>query len=105
MRSSEEGNGNVGVGLGMKDSFREIRGPERKFTYRPPGRKWGEGMDRVDLILVSGGMFGTGEEEGESKGVRLVDADVLDTELDRGSSDHVPLYVDLTAQVGGESDG
>ncbi|KAL8786230.1 MAG: hypothetical protein Q9213_002919 [Squamulea squamosa] len=69
-------------GLALKDSFREVHGEERKYSYRPPGRVWGDGMDRVDLILVS--------EEMEIKG-----ADILDSELERGLSDHVPSWVEV----------
>jgi len=93
---------NARGGLGMVDSFREVKGQERKYTYRPPGRPWGAGMDRVDLILCSRGM---GENE-SGKGMwnkqrkdrkwRLVDADILDTEKERGPSDHLPLYVDVS---------
>lgn len=104
MSSADEGDGVCDGGLGMKDTFREIRGLERKFTYRPPGRKWGDGMDRVDLILASGGMVGTGEREGKEGGWSLVDADILDTELDRGPSDHVPLYVDIAPSIRCEKD-
>ncbi|KAL8703365.1 MAG: hypothetical protein Q9201_003450 [Fulgogasparrea decipioides] len=82
IKGKEEG------GLGMRDSFREIRGEERKFSYRPRERAWGEGMDRVDLVLVS-------------QGVKLKDADILDTEDERGTSDHVPLCVEIeTASAG-----
>ena len=76
-------------GLGLRDSFRTMNGGERKFTYRPRGRDWGHGMDRVDLILVS-------------EKIALTKADILDTEEERGPSDHVPLLVEL--EVGQEED-
>ncbi|KAL9627779.1 MAG: hypothetical protein Q9204_006338, partial [Flavoplaca sp. TL-2023a] len=76
MMGKEEG------GLGMRDSFRELHGAQKKYSYRPPGRVWGEGMDRVDLILVS-------------EGVKVNGADILDSELERGKSDHVPLWVEV----------
>ncbi|KAL8685066.1 MAG: hypothetical protein Q9218_007995 [Villophora microphyllina] len=79
-------------GLGMRDSFRQVRGQERKYSYRPPGRKWGEGMDRVDLILVG-------------RGVELKGADILDTEADRGTSDHVPLWVEVEVPLVGHTRG
>ncbi len=78
IRSKGEG------GMGMRDTFREVKGEERKFSYRPRGKAWGEGMDRVDLILVS-------------RSVSVRDADILDDELDRGRSDHVPLWVEVDA--------
>lgn len=99
----EENFMNARGGLRMMDSFREVKGEERKYTYRPPGRVWGAGMDRVDLILCSRGMGGNEFEEGRGSGQgkdrkrgRLVDAGILDTEEERGPSDHVPLYVDVS---------
>ncbi|KAL8725885.1 MAG: hypothetical protein Q9166_007082 [cf. Caloplaca sp. 2 TL-2023] len=78
MKGKEEG------GFGMRDTFREMHGEKRKYSYRPPGRVWGEGMDRVDLILVG-------------EGVKLRGADILDNEMERGRSDHVPLWVEVEA--------
>lgn len=76
-------------GFGMRDSFRKMHGRERKYSYRPPGKAWGEGMDRVDLILVS--------EE-----ARIKRADILDSELERGRSDHVPLWVEVEVRSAGD---
>ncbi|KAL8671770.1 MAG: hypothetical protein Q9168_003741 [Polycauliona sp. 1 TL-2023] len=76
-------------GLGMRDSFREIHGEERKYSYRPPGKAWGEGIDRVDLILVS-------------RLTQLVSADILDSEFERGTSDHVPLWVKVGVRSGAD---
>ncbi|KAI4238565.1 MAG: hypothetical protein LQ349_001019 [Xanthoria aureola] len=76
-------------GLGMRDSFREVHGQERKYSYRPPGKAWGEGMDRVDLILVS-------------EGTRIKRADILDSELERGRSDHVPLWIEVEVKSAGD---
>ncbi len=84
-------------GLGMVDSFRHMHGDERKYSYRSRGVKWGASCDRVDLILVSGKAVG-GAVSGEEQPVRhpsIVEADVLDNELERGPSDHVPIYVTL----------
>ncbi|KAI4197356.1 MAG: hypothetical protein LQ350_005977 [Teloschistes chrysophthalmus] len=78
-------------GLGMRDSFRELRGEESKYSYRPPGKIWGEGMDRVDLILVS-------------QKVILKGADILDSPEERGTSDHVPLWVEVNVEDMGETD-
>ncbi len=79
-------------GVGMIDTFRMVHGDERKFTYRPRGKKWGEGGDRVDMVLVSRGL-----EQ------RVKVADILDSEAERGSSDHVPLWMEVG--VGDESNG
>lgn len=46
-------------------------------------------MDRVDLVLVS-------------EGIEVKEADILDEELERGRSDHVPIMVEVEAgAVGG----
>ena len=71
-------------GLGMLDSFRELHGEERKYSYRSRGIPWGSSCDRVDLILLSRGAKQS-----------LVEADILDEEAERGPSDHVPLYATL----------
>ncbi len=80
-------------GVGAVDAFREVHGDERRYTYRPRGRPWGESCDRVDLCMVSKGIVSEG---------RLVGADILDSEVERGPSDHVPLYV--TVKIGGGGD-
>ncbi|KAI4164002.1 MAG: hypothetical protein LQ342_002499 [Letrouitia transgressa] len=74
--------------LEMRDTFRELKGPEKKYTYRPRGKPWGAGMDRVDLILLSSSKSQDGD-------LTLKEADILDSEEDRGPSDHTPIYVDL----------
>ena len=79
-------------GVGMRDVWRMVRGEERKFTYRPRGKRWGEGGDRVDMVLVSRGL------EGRVRGL-----DILDCEEERGGSDHVPLWVEVG--VGDEGGG
>lgn len=68
--------------LRMLDIFRAVRGQERKYTYRPRNKPWGAGGDRVDLILVS-------------KGTKVTEVDVLDSEEERGPSDHVPLFAEV----------
>ncbi|KAL8851313.1 MAG: hypothetical protein Q9221_003758 [Calogaya cf. arnoldii] len=83
MKGKDEG------GLGLRDSFREVHGLERKYSYRPPGKAWGDGMDRVDLILVS-------------EGTKIMRADILDSELERGRSDHVPLWVEVEVKSVGD---
>ena len=74
--------------LCMIDTFRYINDNERKYTYRPTGRPWGSGGDRVDMCLAS-----------KDLASRLEEADILDSEAERGPSDHVPLYVILSGVV------
>ena len=75
-------------GLGMIDSFRALHGEEMKYSYRSPSRAWGSSCDRVDLILLSRHVEVSSE-------LRLREADILDEEDERGTSDHLPLYVTL----------
>ena len=72
--------------LGMADTFRLVRGQQKSFTYRPRNKPWGMGGDRVDMILVTKGLKAQR---------RVMEADVLDSEEERGPSDHVPLFVEL----------
>ncbi|KAK7734695.1 hypothetical protein SLS53_007799 [Cytospora paraplurivora] len=70
------------------DVFRALRGGARKYTYHPRvDGDWGSSCDRVDLIIVSRGLYEAG---------RVVDTDILDTPQERGTSDHVPLWVTVT---------
>lgn len=72
--------------LGMLDTFRLVHGQQRKFTYRPRNKPWGAGGDRVDMILVTKRLGAQG---------RVREAGILDSEEERGPSDHVPLFVGL----------
>lgn len=74
-------------GLRAVDIFRLKHGERRKYTYHPRGRNWGESCDRVDLILVSRSLV---DEDGV-----VVETDICDTALERGHSDHVPLWISL----------
>lgn len=74
-------------GLRGVDVFRYLHGDERRYTYYSRGREWGSSCDRVDLIICS-------KELVEGKKA-LVRAQILNSELERGPSDHVPLFVAL----------
>lgn len=71
-------------GLGMLDTFRLLHGERRKYSYRPRNKPWGAGGDRVDMILATKGLNEAVKE-----------ADVLDSEVERGPSDHVPLFIEV----------
>ena len=75
---------NDGPGLCMLDAFRHLHDGERKYSYRSRGVTWGVSCDRVDLILAS-----------KMAASAISGADILDTILERGPSDHVPIYVTL----------
>lgn len=66
------------------DIFRAVHRRTRKYTYHPrSGKEWGSSCDRVDLIIVSQGLYKT---------ERVVATDILDLPQERGTSDHVPLW-------------
>lgn len=71
-------------GAGMIDTFRLKKGEKGKYSYRPRNKPWGAGGDRVDMILVTKGLEKDVEE-----------ADILDSNIERGPSDHVPVLVGL----------
>ncbi|MCJ1278018.1 hypothetical protein MMC21_005832 [Puttea exsequens] len=71
-------------GAGMIDTFRFLQGEQRKYSYRPRNKTWGDGGDRVDMVLVSQGLKDAVEK-----------ADILDNEEERGPSDHVPLMLQM----------
>ncbi|KAF1986726.1 DNase I-like protein [Aulographum hederae CBS 113979] len=68
------------------DVFRRMKGLDRRYTYHPPGRDWGTSCDRVDLVIASKQMI-------EEKYVR--ESGILDTPEERGTSDHVPIWVEV----------
>lgn len=80
------------------DVFRALRGMERRYTYHSrDGDNWGSNCDRVDFIIVSRVVFDSGQ---------VIGTDVLDSPQERGSSDHVPLWVKirLRSLASGEDD-
>jgi exonuclease III len=74
------------AGLRAVDVWRELKGEEKRYTYFPRGRPWESSCDRVDLIIASKRLFEAGD---------VVDAEIFDSEEERGPSDHVPLAVEL----------
>lgn len=73
-------------GFGGVDIWRYIKGEEKKYTYYPRDMVWGTNCDRVDLAIASRTMV----EDGD-----VVGAEIWDTEEERGSSDHVPISVEI----------
>lgn len=81
-RESGDGTGRLrGV-----DVWREMHGEERRYTYFPRGREWGTSCDRVDYFVAGRGAW--------EKGL-VRDCGILDSEAERGPSDHVPIWVDV----------
>lgn len=71
-------------GLGLVDSFRHLHGDKAGYTYYPRGKEFGKSCDRVDMILTSASLKH-----------RIAQAGIHETAADRGTSDHVPLYIHL----------
>lgn len=69
------------------DVFRALHGKKRQYTYHPrSGEAWGTSCDRVDLIITSKSLHEFG---------RVIATGILDTPQERGTSDHVPLWVKI----------
>jgi exonuclease III len=66
---------------------------DRKYSYRLQGIDWGASGDRVDMVLLSQHALLAGRPV-------LVGAAILDDELERGPSDHVPLYATMSMEHG-----
>jgi exonuclease III len=71
----------VNDGLDMADTFRLLHPDEKGHSYYPRGKIFGESCDRVDMILCS-----------HSLATSCIEAGVLATAADRGTSDHVPIH-------------
>ena len=95
-------------GLRAIDTFRYLHPTTRKYTWISTSRPWLSSCDRVDHILVSRSLTDTdgGDDQDTASQARppgltiaprarLVEADILMTEVDRVSSDHVPIYVTI----------
>jgi exonuclease III len=68
------------------DIFREMYKAEKRYTYFPRGREWGSSCDRVDYVVVGKRLW--------DKGI-VCQTGILDSEAERGPSDHVPVWVDV----------
>ncbi|KAF2010596.1 DNase I-like protein [Aaosphaeria arxii CBS 175.79] len=68
------------------DVWREAHMDERRYTYYPRTRSWGTTCDRVDYILTSKTLWDCG---------KVLVSGILDSEAERGPSDHVPVYASI----------
>jgi len=73
------------------DVWREMYPDERRYTYHSRGRKWGSSCDRVDYFIAGRKMW-------EKGWVRA--AGIMDSEEEMGTSDHVPIWVDVEMKEG-----
>jgi exonuclease III len=68
------------------DVWRKMHDDERRFTYYPPERVWGTIRDRVGYVVIGRKMWDRG----------MVKAcGIMDSEAERGPSDHPPVWVDV----------
>lgn len=73
-------------GLALVDSFRHLHPQEKKYSWTSRTKEWLSSCDRVDLVLVSSSLVASGA---------LKEADICMTLVDRGPSDHCPIYVSI----------
>ncbi|KUJ21602.1 DNase I-like protein [Mollisia scopiformis] len=78
-------------GMHAIDSWRWIHGNKRGYSYHgEKAEDWGSSCDRVDLGMVTRGIV-------DRKA--LVGAEIYESVLDRGGSDHVPISLVLSTKV------
>lgn len=84
-----EGKNEENKGLGGVDIWRRMHGEEKRYTYFSRGRDWGTSCDRVDYFIAGRRAWDKG----------LIQAcGILDSEGERGPSDHVPIWADVQLQ-------
>lgn len=75
------------------DVWRKMHGEERKYTFFPRGRVWGTSCDRIDYFIAGTKAWDKG----------LINAcGILDSEAERGPSDHVPIWADIRLECNGK---
>ncbi|KAL5383019.1 hypothetical protein PMIN03_002980 [Paraphaeosphaeria minitans] len=79
----KQGEGKVFEGI---DVWRRMNEGEKRYTWFPRGREWGSSCDRVDYVIAGESMWDRSMVRG---------AGILDSEADRGPSDHVPVWADI----------
>lgn len=77
------------------DAWRKMHGGERKYTWFAQGKKWGTCCDRVDFFIV-------GSNAWDKKLIKA--SGILDNEVERGPSDHVPIWADLRLEYNDETE-
>jgi exonuclease III len=85
-------------GLNGIDVWRKMHEDERRYTYYSRGREWGTSCDRVDYVVASKRAWDKGMVKASG---------IMDSEKERGPSDHCPVWVDFclepeTKKVGEE---
>ena len=65
----------------MHDTFRALHPEKRGYSYFSRGVEFGDSCDRVDMIIVSKDIISS-----------CVQAGMHETQAERGTSDHVPIF-------------
>lgn len=69
------------------DVWRAMNHDTRRYTYYPRSREWGSSCDRIDYVIASKKLWDMD---------CIPAAGILDNEAERGPSDHVPIWLDIT---------
>jgi exonuclease III len=83
-------------GLNGVDVWRKMHGDERRYTYYSRGREWGTSCDRVDYVVA-------GRRAWDKWMVNA--SGIMDSEAERGPSDHCPVWVDVELEPNSETTG
>lgn len=81
-----QGKDNSKQGFGGIDIWRQHHDDERRYTYYSRGREWGTSCDRVDYFIAGRKLWDAN---------MVTESGILDSEAERGPSDHVPIWVDI----------
>lgn len=68
------------------DVWRKMHDDERRYTYYSRGREWGTSCDRVDYFVARRSLWDKGS---------VKNSGIMDSEAERGPSDHCPIWVDI----------
>jgi exonuclease III len=74
------------TGLNGVDVWRKMHGDVRRYTWFSRTKEWGTSCDRVDYFIAG--------RKAWDKGM-IKAAGIMDSEAERGPSDHVPIWVDV----------
>lgn len=89
-----EGKTGTTLGLNGVDVWRKMHGDERRFTWYSRTKLWGTSCDRVDYFVAGRKLW----QEG-----MIVASGIMDSERERGPSDHCPLWVDVNLETNAEN--
>ncbi|KAH7092637.1 Endonuclease/exonuclease/phosphatase [Paraphoma chrysanthemicola] len=83
-------------GLNGVDVWREMHDEERQYTYYSRGRPWGTSCDRVDYFIAGRTLW---------EKAMIKACGIMNTEAERGPSDHCPIWLDIDLELTTERTG